>query len=40
MPLESSETGDSGKVEVHVLDAGHFALIPLRPASRTSLAIS
>jgi hypothetical protein len=26
MPIESSETGDSGKVEVHVLDAGHFAL--------------
>jgi hypothetical protein len=24
MPIESSETGDSGKVEV--LDAGHFAL--------------
>src|SRR5258708_29934005 len=26
MPIESSETGDSGKVEVHVLDAGHFTL--------------
>ena len=26
MPIESIETGDSGKVEVHVLDAGHFAL--------------
>ena len=26
MPIESSENGDSGKVEVHILDSGHFAL--------------
>ena len=26
MRMESRETGDSGKVEVHILDAGHFAL--------------
>jgi hypothetical protein len=26
MPIESTETGDSGEVEVHVLDAGYFTL--------------
>ena len=40
MPIESSETGDSGKVEVHVLDAVISRSIQRRTESRSWLAIS